>query len=130
MAEHKFCKLAVVGSSPTVSFIFRPYNVNGQHATLVRLTYRFKSDFGLYKMAYKDLILPPHTYTPVAKEEIVAVVEKLILKFPKEAGYYNQGKTVIGFFMGQTIKIFKGTVNPELVKEVVVEKLASVVYAP
>jgi Asp-tRNA(Asn)/Glu-tRNA(Gln) amidotransferase B subunit len=63
----------------------------------------------------------------ITKEQISKAVDQILLDFPKEVEFYKQGKTVNGFFVGQTIKNFYGIANPHWVIEVVKEKLASIV---
>ena len=64
----------------------------------------------------------------MTKKEIEKIVDGLIIKFPKQSKLYNQGKTVVGFFIGQVMKNSNGELVDcqELVEEVVIEKLSKV----
>jgi aspartyl-tRNA(Asn)/glutamyl-tRNA(Gln) amidotransferase subunit B len=52
------------------------------------------------------------------------VIDELIAANPKQVEQYRGGKkTVIGFFVGQVMKVSKGQANPQLVNELLAKKL-------
>ncbi len=56
--------------------------------------------------------------------DLESLVEELIRKFPEQVRKYKKGqKGVVGFFVGQIMKDFRGKVDPKEVNRVVVEKL-------
>lgn len=71
----------------------------------------------------------------MTREEIQTIIDSLITKYPKESKYYNQGKTVLGFFVGQTVKkLIEDSIVPsvdkldmELITDLVREKLSKIV---
>ena len=55
---------------------------------------------------------------------IEKVIDEIISANPKQVEQYRAGKkTVIGFFVGQVMKAFKGQASPQLVNELLVKKL-------
>jgi len=57
-------------------------------------------------------------------DEIESIIDKLILDHPDQANQYRQGNTkVSGWFTGQAMKATKGQANPQLVNDVLKEKL-------
>lgn len=55
---------------------------------------------------------------------IEAVVDKVIARNPAEAEAYRNGKTkLIGFFVGQIMRETRGKANPQMVNEVLIQKL-------
>jgi len=58
------------------------------------------------------------------QDEIASYVETLILAHPEEAKRYRNGKKgLLGFFVGQVMKSFKGKANPKEVNQIVKSKL-------
>jgi aspartyl-tRNA(Asn)/glutamyl-tRNA(Gln) amidotransferase subunit B len=56
--------------------------------------------------------------------EIEEVIERVILNNPKEAKDYKAGKDkLLKFFIGQVMKETKGKANPQMVNDILVEKL-------
>ena len=56
--------------------------------------------------------------------ELKTIIEKLISENPKVVADYKAGKEVaLMFFVGQVMKITKGSANPQIIKKVVVELL-------
>ena len=56
--------------------------------------------------------------------EIGNIVVKIISDNPKEAEAYKNGKTkLLGFFVGQVMKATRGKANPQIVNEILKEKL-------
>ncbi|MFK7844717.1 MAG: glutamine--tRNA ligase/YqeY domain fusion protein [Rhodothermales bacterium] len=54
-----------------------------------------------------------------------AIVDELIGKFPDKVDQYRSGKTgLMGFFVGQAMKATQGKANPQMLKELLDEKLA------
>jgi aspartyl-tRNA(Asn)/glutamyl-tRNA(Gln) amidotransferase subunit B len=52
------------------------------------------------------------------------IVTKVLARFPEEVAAYRGGKTkLLGFFMGQIMKETKGKANPQMVSEMLKEKL-------
>lgn len=55
---------------------------------------------------------------------LVATIDEVIQRFPKEASDYRDGKEkLIGFFVGQIMKETKGKANPRLLNELLVRRL-------
>jgi aspartyl-tRNA(Asn)/glutamyl-tRNA(Gln) amidotransferase subunit B len=55
---------------------------------------------------------------------IVATIDQVIERFPKEVSDYRGGKEkLLGFFVGQVMKETKGKANPKLLNELLVRKL-------
>jgi aspartyl-tRNA(Asn)/glutamyl-tRNA(Gln) amidotransferase subunit B len=59
-------------------------------------------------------------------DEIEKAVDEVVSKHPKEAERYRAGEEkLIGFFVGQIMKLTKGKANPQLVNELLKKKLSS-----
>ncbi|MEO0164400.1 MAG: hypothetical protein ABIL51_08050, partial [candidate division WOR-3 bacterium] len=59
--------------------------------------------------------------------DLEGIVENLIKNNPAQVEKYKKGqKGVIGFFVGQIMKEYRGKVDPKRVNEVVVKKLEEV----
>ncbi len=55
---------------------------------------------------------------------IIATIDKVIERFPKEVSDYRDGKEkLLGFFVGQVMKEMKGKANPKLLNELLVRRL-------
>jgi aspartyl-tRNA(Asn)/glutamyl-tRNA(Gln) amidotransferase subunit B len=55
---------------------------------------------------------------------IIATIDKVIERFPKEVSDYRDGKEkLLGFFVGQVMKETKGKANPKLLNELLVRRL-------
>jgi aspartyl-tRNA(Asn)/glutamyl-tRNA(Gln) amidotransferase subunit B len=55
---------------------------------------------------------------------IEKIIDEIIAANPKQVEQYRAGKkTVIGFFVGQVMKVSKGQANPQLVNELLARKL-------
>ena len=66
----------------------------------------------------------PQQITDVATLE--KIIDEIIAANPKQAEQYRAGKTtIIGFFVGQVMKVSKGQAQPELVNELLKKKLAA-----
>jgi len=53
-----------------------------------------------------------------------AVVENLLGQFPDKVEQYRSGKSgLMGFFVGQAMKATQGKANPQMVKDLLAEKL-------
>jgi aspartyl-tRNA(Asn)/glutamyl-tRNA(Gln) amidotransferase subunit B len=63
----------------------------------------------------------------MTKEELEKVCEQIILANPKQAKFFNQGKTCLGFFIGQTLKATEGKADPKFCYEIYKKLLALVV---
>jgi aspartyl-tRNA(Asn)/glutamyl-tRNA(Gln) amidotransferase subunit B len=64
----------------------------------------------------------PQQITDVAA--LKKIIDEVIAASPKQVEQYRSGKTtIIGFFVGQVMKISKGQANPELVNELLKKKL-------
>ena len=58
-------------------------------------------------------------------EEIRKLVNEVIDNNPKELESYKSGKTnLIGFFIGQTLKLSEGKANPSLVNKIISEEIS------
>ena len=58
--------------------------------------------------------------------EISAVIDQIIADNPEQADQYRQGNTkVAGWFTGQAMKATQGKANPQMVNELLQEKLGS-----
>jgi aspartyl-tRNA(Asn)/glutamyl-tRNA(Gln) amidotransferase subunit B len=54
------------------------------------------------------------------------IIDEIIAANPKQVEQYRAGKkTVIGFFVGQVMKVSKGQANPQMVNELLAKKLES-----
>ena len=54
-----------------------------------------------------------------------SIVENLMRQFPDKVEQYRSGKTgLIGFFVGQAMKATQGQANPQVLKELLAERLA------
>ena len=52
------------------------------------------------------------------------IIDEVLAANPKQVEQYRAGKTtVIGFFVGQVMRLSKGQANPQLVNELVAKKL-------
>ena len=52
------------------------------------------------------------------------IIDELIAASPKQVEQYRAGKkTMIGFFVGQVMKVSKGQANPQIVNELLAKKL-------
>ena len=52
------------------------------------------------------------------------IIDEVLAANPKQVEQYGAGKkTVIGFFVGQVMKLSKGQANPQMVNELVGKKL-------
>jgi len=57
---------------------------------------------------------------------IEKIIDEIIAANPKQVEQYRAGKrTVIGFFVGQVMKVSKGQANPQMVNELLARKLGS-----
>jgi aspartyl-tRNA(Asn)/glutamyl-tRNA(Gln) amidotransferase subunit B len=57
-------------------------------------------------------------------DEISKMAQELVSKNPKQVEEYLSGKTkVLGFFVGQIMKLTQGRANPEIVNSLVIEEL-------
>jgi len=57
---------------------------------------------------------------------IEQIVDQVLAQNPKQLEQYRAGKTtMLGFFVGQVMKLSKGQANPKLVNELLAKKLAS-----
>ncbi len=52
------------------------------------------------------------------------IIDEIMAANPKQVEQYRGGKkTMIGFFVGQVMKASKGQANPQLVNELLINKL-------
>src|ERR1700686_5306877 len=57
---------------------------------------------------------------------IEKIIDEIIAANPKQVEQYRAGKkTVIGFFVGQVMKVSKGQANPQMINELLAKKLES-----
>jgi aspartyl-tRNA(Asn)/glutamyl-tRNA(Gln) amidotransferase subunit B len=57
---------------------------------------------------------------------IEKIIDEIIAANPKQVEQYRAGKkTVVGFFVGQVMKVSKGQANPQMVNELLAKKLES-----
>jgi len=74
-----------------------------------------------FPVVYEEEGRPEQSRDTSALERII---DEVIATNPKQAEQYRAGKkTVIGFFVGQVIKLSKGQANPQMVNELVAKKL-------
>ncbi|KEH98485.1 Asp-tRNA(Asn)/Glu-tRNA(Gln) amidotransferase subunit GatB [Clostridium massiliodielmoense] len=58
------------------------------------------------------------------KEEILNIVKKILKDNPENVNEYKSGKTkLLGYFVGQVMKITKGKANPKIVNEIILKEL-------
>jgi aspartyl-tRNA(Asn)/glutamyl-tRNA(Gln) amidotransferase subunit B len=75
-----------------------------------------------FPQVYEEEGRPEQSRDTSALEKII---DEVIAANPKQVEQYRAGKkTVIGFFVGQVMKLSKGQANPQLVNELVAKKLA------
>lgn len=76
--------------------------------------------------ASADVIVKEMGLTQISDEsEIVKVVDEVIAKHPKEVERFKSGEEkLIGFFVGQVMKLTKGKANPQMVNELLKKKLS------
>jgi aspartyl-tRNA(Asn)/glutamyl-tRNA(Gln) amidotransferase subunit B len=86
----------------------------------------------LYDLAFERKQDFPFVYEQEKPQQISdhSVIEKMIDEViaasPRQVEQYRAGKkTVIGFFVGQVMKVSKGQANPAMVNELLVSKLES-----
>jgi aspartyl-tRNA(Asn)/glutamyl-tRNA(Gln) amidotransferase subunit B len=72
-----------------------------------------------------DIIIKEHNLTQVTDHSAIeTIVEQIIQNFPEQATQYKNGKEkLFGFFVGQIMKETKGKANPELVNQILQQKL-------
>lgn len=59
-------------------------------------------------------------------DEIKKIIDDVILRHPKEVERFRSGEEkLIGFFVGQVMKLTKGKANPQMVNELLKKKLSS-----
>ncbi|MFQ5569023.1 MAG: glutamine--tRNA ligase/YqeY domain fusion protein [Rhodothermales bacterium] len=57
-------------------------------------------------------------------DTLLPIINQLVTENPDKVALYQAGKTgLLGFFVGQVMRTTRGTANPQLVKELVQEKL-------
>ena len=57
---------------------------------------------------------------------IEQIVDQVLAQNPKQLEQYRAGKTtMLGFFVGQVMKLSKGQANPKMVNELLAKKLGS-----
>lgn len=58
-------------------------------------------------------------------DEIESIIDEVLMKSPGEVERYKNGdKKLLGFFVGQIMKITKGKANPQIVNEILNKKLS------
>lgn len=74
-----------------------------------------------------DLIIREHNLTQVTDEKAIEkIIDEIIHKFPEQASQYHNGKDkLFGFFVGQIMKATEGKASPELVNNLLKQKLSS-----
>lgn len=74
----------------------------------------------------KDLIAEKGLIQISDESALAETIDRIIQRFPKEVAEYKSGKDkLIGFFVGQAMKETKGTGNPKLLNELLLERLKS-----
>jgi aspartyl-tRNA(Asn)/glutamyl-tRNA(Gln) amidotransferase subunit B len=85
----------------------------------------------LYDLAFERGKDFPEVYEEEGRPEqsrdtsaLEKIVDEVVAANPKQVEQYRAGKkTVIGFFVGQVMKLSKGQANPQMVNELVAKKL-------
>lgn len=54
-----------------------------------------------------------------------ALAKDICDRHPNQVKAYAQGKTVLGFFIGQIMKASRGTVNPKMMSDALIVELES-----
>ena len=55
---------------------------------------------------------------------ILPIIDQLLIEYPKEVESFKNGKTkLLGFFVGQLMKLTKGKADPKLANKLLSEKL-------
>ncbi|MGI9214651.1 MAG: Asp-tRNA(Asn)/Glu-tRNA(Gln) amidotransferase subunit GatB, partial [Gammaproteobacteria bacterium] len=72
-----------------------------------------------------DVIIKEHNLTQVTDQgSIEKIIDDIINNFPEQAAEYRSGKDkLFGFFVGQAMKATHGKANPELVNQLLKQKL-------
>ena len=74
-----------------------------------------------------DIIIKEHNLTQVTDQSsIEKIIDNIINNFPEQVAEYRSGKDkLFGFFVGQTMKATHGKANPELVNQLLKQKLSN-----
>ena len=72
-----------------------------------------------------DLIIQQHNLVQLTDHSAIdQLIEQIITNFPKQVAEYKNGKEqLFGFFVGQIMKASKGKANPDLVNQLLKQKL-------
>ena len=71
-----------------------------------------------------SLVGQQKTYLKLWPTEIEAMIDSLIKENPEQAEQYRNGNTkVVGWFVGQMMKASKGKANPQVVGDLLAQKL-------
>ena len=62
---------------------------------------------------------PPQLYADKSEEFAKLIIDR----YPDSVEKYKVGKTIVGFLTGLAMKECKGTVNPALMREAIIEEL-------
>ncbi|MGE5735303.1 MAG: Asp-tRNA(Asn)/Glu-tRNA(Gln) amidotransferase subunit GatB [Acidobacteriota bacterium] len=86
----------------------------------------------LYDLCFKRSQDFPEVYEEEKPQQITdaaaieQIVDQVLAQNPKQLEQYRAGKTtMLGFFVGQVMKLSKGQANPKLVNELLAKKLGS-----
>ena len=61
------------------------------------------------------------------KEEMEKIVQGILNKYPDEVKRYKEGKSgLFGFFVGEVMKATRGKANPNIVGELLKERLSKI----
>ena len=72
-----------------------------------------------------DLIIQQHSLVQLTDHSAIEkLIDQIITDFPKQVAEYKNGKEqLFGFFVGQIMKVSKGKANPDLVNQLLKQKL-------
>jgi aspartyl-tRNA(Asn)/glutamyl-tRNA(Gln) amidotransferase subunit B len=71
-----------------------------------------------------DIIKEKGLFQLSDSDALESIIEEIIANNPKEVSIYRSGKkNLFGFFMGEAMKKTNGKANPQLLKEIMLEKL-------
>jgi aspartyl-tRNA(Asn)/glutamyl-tRNA(Gln) amidotransferase subunit B len=77
--------------------------------------------------ASSDVIVKEKVLVQISDQDVIEkIVDEVIAKHPKEVERFKSGEEkLIGFFVGQVMKLTKGKANPQMVNELLKKKLSN-----
>ena len=79
----------------------------------------------LYKKSPNEIVREKNLIQLTDSHEIEALIDQIIQNNKDKVDDYKLGKTkLLGFFVGQTMKLSKGKANPKILNEILIKKLS------